>query len=58
MHRIVSLSYGSQASEDSSGSIFLQRPDVCKLFNMIDDFTDAWREAPTVLFVHGLPESD
>ena len=36
---------------------FLQRPDGCKLFYIIDDFTDAWRPAPTVLFVHGLAES-
>ena len=36
---------------------FLQRPDGCRLFYVIDDFTDAWRPAPTVLFVHGLAES-
>ncbi|MGZ5119800.1 MAG: alpha/beta fold hydrolase [Burkholderiales bacterium] len=36
---------------------FLQRPDGCKLFYIIDDFTDAWRAVPTVLFVHGLAES-
>src|SRR5918993_1104130 len=36
---------------------FLQRPDGCNLFYIIDDFTDAWRPAPTVLFVHGLAES-
>ena len=35
----------------------LQRPDGCKLFYVIDDFTDAWTRAPTVLFVHGLAES-
>ena len=38
-------------------SDFLQRPDGCKLFYVIDDFTDTWRAAPTVLFVHGLAES-
>ena len=36
---------------------FLQRPDGCKLFYTVDDFTDAWATAPTVLFVHGLAES-
>lgn len=35
----------------------LNRPDGCKLYYVIDDFTDAWRPAPTVLFVHGLAES-
>ena len=36
---------------------FLQRPDGCRLFYTIDDYTDPWRPAPTVLFVHGLAES-
>ena len=36
---------------------FLTRPDDCKLFYVIDDFTDPWRTAPIVLFVHGLAES-
>ncbi len=36
---------------------FLERPDSCKLFYVIDDFIDPWRAAPTVLFVHGLAES-
>lgn len=36
---------------------FLQRPDGCELFYVVDNFTDAWRPAPTVLFVHGLAES-
>jgi len=36
---------------------FLERPDGCKLFYVIDDFTDPWRSAPTMLFVHGLAES-
>jgi pimeloyl-ACP methyl ester carboxylesterase len=36
---------------------FLQRPDGCKLHYVVDDFTDAWRSADTVLFVHGLAES-
>jgi 3-oxoadipate enol-lactonase len=35
----------------------LQRPDGCKLFYTIDEHTDPWRPAPTVLFVHGLAES-
>src|SRR3972149_1565107 len=37
--------------------MFLQRPDGCRLFYTVDDYTDAWRPAPTVLFVHGLAES-
>lgn len=36
---------------------FLARPDGCNLFYTIDDYTDPWRSAPTVLFVHGLAES-
>jgi 3-oxoadipate enol-lactonase len=36
---------------------YLDRPDGCKLFYTVDDFTDPWREPPTVLFVHGLAES-
>lgn len=36
---------------------FLDRPDGCKLFHTIDDCTDPWTTAPTVLFVHGLAES-
>ena len=35
----------------------LERPDGCKLFYQVDDFTDPWRKAETVLFVHGLAES-
>ena len=35
----------------------LTRPDGCKLFYTVDDFTDPWRPAETVLFVHGLAES-
>ncbi len=35
----------------------LTRPDGCKLFYTIDDYTDPWRAAETVLFVHGLAES-
>jgi len=36
---------------------FLQRPDGCRLFYRIDDYTDPWRTPPTILFVHGLAES-
>lgn len=36
---------------------YLERPDGCKLFYTIDDFTDPWREPEAVLFVHGLAES-
>ena len=36
---------------------YLDRPDGCKLFYTIDDFTDPWREAPTALFIHGLAEN-
>ena len=36
---------------------FLERPDGCRLHYEIDDFTDPWRAAPTILFVHGLAES-
>ena len=36
---------------------FLERPDRCKLYYRVDDFTDPWRAAPTALFVHGLAES-
>lgn len=36
---------------------FLERPDGCKLFYTIDDCTDPWRKAETLLFVHGLAES-
>ena len=36
---------------------YLDRPDGCKLFYTVDDFTDPWREAPTALFIHGLAES-
>ena len=35
----------------------LARPDGCQLFYTVDDFTAPWREAETVLFVHGLAES-
>lgn len=35
----------------------LKRPDGCKLFYTVDDFTDPWRKSDTVLFVHGLAES-
>ncbi len=35
----------------------LERPDGCKIFYTIDDYTDPWRKAETVLFVHGLAES-
>lgn len=27
----------------------LHRPDGCKLYYIIDDFTDAWRPAPTLI---------
>jgi 3-oxoadipate enol-lactonase len=36
---------------------FLDRPDGCKIFYTIDDYTDPWRKAETILFVHGLAES-
>ncbi len=36
---------------------YLDRPDGCKLYYTVDDYTDPWRAAPTVLFVHGLAES-
>jgi pimeloyl-ACP methyl ester carboxylesterase len=36
---------------------FLERPDGCKLFYRVDDYTDPWRQAETVLFIHGLAES-
>lgn len=35
----------------------LERPDGCKIFYTIDDYTDPWRKPETVLFVHGLAES-
>ena len=35
----------------------LERPDGCRIFYTIDDYTDPWRKAETVLFVHGLAES-
>ena len=35
----------------------LKRPDGCELFYIVDDFTDPWRPAETVLLVHGLAES-
>lgn len=35
----------------------LKRPDGCELFYIVDDFTDPWRPAQTVLLVHGLAES-
>ena len=36
---------------------YLERPDGCKIFYTVDDFTDPWRKPETVLFVHGLAES-
>jgi len=36
---------------------FLDRPDGCRLFYQVDDYTDPWRKAETVLFIHGLAES-
>lgn len=36
---------------------YFDRPDGCKLFYTVDDFTDPWRASETVLFVHGLAES-
>ena len=36
---------------------YLDRPDGCKLYYRVDDYTDPWRESPTALFVHGLAES-
>lgn len=36
---------------------YLPRPDGCRLFYIVDDFTDPWRPAETVLLVHGLAES-
>ena len=35
----------------------LDRPDGCKLYYRVDDFTDPWCAPETVLFVHGLAES-
>ena len=35
----------------------LKRPDGCNIFYTIDDYTDPWLKAETVLFVHGLAES-
>ena len=35
----------------------LKRPDGCNIFYTIDDYTDPWQKAETVLFVHGLAES-
>jgi len=35
----------------------LERPDGCRLYYEVDDYTDPWRPAETVLFVHGLAES-
>lgn len=36
---------------------YLDRPDGCRLFYQVDDYTDPWRPAETVLFIHGLAES-
>ncbi len=36
---------------------YLDRPDGCRLFYQVDDYTDPWRKAETVLFIHGLAES-
>jgi pimeloyl-ACP methyl ester carboxylesterase len=36
---------------------YLARPDGCKIFYAVDDHTDPWRDAETILFVHGLAES-
>ncbi len=36
---------------------FLDRPDGCRIFYTIDDYTDPWRTPETILFVHGLAES-
>ena len=32
-------------------------PDGCRIVYRIDDFTDRWKPADTLLFVHGLGES-
>ncbi len=34
-----------------------KRPDGCEIFYTIDNYTDPWRKAETILFVHGLAES-
>lgn len=47
----------SQSQWRTRVEAFLERPDGCKLVYVIDDFTDPWLAAPTVLFVHGLAES-
>ncbi|MEK6593937.1 MAG: alpha/beta hydrolase [Pseudomonadota bacterium] len=36
---------------------YLERPDGCTLYYTVDDHTDPWRKADTILFVHGLAES-
>jgi 3-oxoadipate enol-lactonase len=36
---------------------YLERPDGCKIFYTVDDCTDPWRKAETMLLVHGLAES-
>lgn len=36
---------------------FLDRPDGCRLFYQVDDYTDPWQPAETVLLIHGLAES-
>jgi pimeloyl-ACP methyl ester carboxylesterase len=36
---------------------YLERPDGCRIFYTLDDCTDPWRQAQTILFVHGLAES-
>jgi pimeloyl-ACP methyl ester carboxylesterase len=35
----------------------LKRPDGCDIFYTVDDFSNPWQPAETVLFVHGLAES-
>src|SRR5688500_7421343 len=53
---IVGLFYGHGYGEDAVEAV-LKRPDGCELFYIVDDFTDPWRPAETVLLVHGLAES-
>jgi len=52
-----SFEVSETARLDHCMEAFLARPGACKLYYCIDDFTDPWREPPTVLFVHGLAES-
>jgi pimeloyl-ACP methyl ester carboxylesterase len=53
----TNLGIGSETSNHSNHHLFLEVEHNAKLFYQVDDHTDPWTEAETVIFIHGFTES-